>query len=95
MPDLTPLGHFLRQRWEELGIQQAEFARRVGIRSSHVYLLKTGQRKPPLEAHARWARALECTSASARERLLELMRLGHCPREIQIRYEDMRARLQS
>lgn len=91
MPADTPLGRYLRERWATLAISQADFARRIDARSSYVYLVRTGQRKPPLDHHQVWVQALELSGTAASDRLLELMRLGHAPREIQERYEEMRA----
>lgn len=91
MPDNIPLGRYLLQRWEVMGIRQADFARRVGLFPAHVQQIRVGKRKPPLRSHARWATALALTTASERDRLLELMQLGHALPVTQEAYERMRS----
>jgi transcriptional regulator with XRE-family HTH domain len=90
MPDKTPLGRYLVARWTQLGITQAEFARRVSMFPAHVQQIKMGRRKPPLRAQLRWATALELHSPSDIDRLLELMQLGHALLVTQEAYERMR-----
>ena len=89
----VPIGRYLSSRWAELGINQAEFARRIGKLPAYVQQVRVGKRKPPLRAHAKWLRALELSSAADSARLQELMQLGHALRVTQEAYERMRAEL--
>ena len=73
-----------------LSIRQADFARRVNLFPAHVQQIRTGKRKPPLEAHALWVRALELNRGAEAERLLELMQLGHALPVTQEAYERLR-----
>jgi len=93
MPNETPLGRYLVAHWTQLGIKQAEFARRVSMFPAHVQQIRVGKRKPPLRAHLRWVTALELHSPSDINRLLELMQLGHALLVTQEAYERMRAAL--
>lgn len=90
----VPIGRYLSSCWAEIGINQAEFARRIAKLPAYVQQVRTGKRKPPLRAHAKWLRALELDSAADSARLLELMQLGHSLRVTQEAYERMRAELQ-
>lgn len=91
----VPLGRYLSERWADLGINQAEFARRLGKLPAYVQQVRTGKRKPPLKSHTRWAKALELSAKKDLDRLRELMELGHALRQTQEAYERMRAKLDS
>lgn len=93
MPAEVPIGRYLSRRWAEIGINQAEFSRRIGKLPAYVQQVRVGKRKPPLRAHGRWLRALELDSAADSARLLEVMQLGHALRVTQEAYERMRAEL--
>jgi len=93
MPDEPPLGRYLAARWKQLGITQAQFARRVLMFPAHVQQIRVGKRKPPLRHHLRWATALELNLPPDIDRLLELMQLGHALPVTQEAYERMRSRL--
>lgn len=93
MPSEVPLGRYLSARWSELGINQAEFARRLRKLPAYVQQIRVGKRKPPLKAHARWAQALELSEKKDLNRLRELMELGHALHQTQESYERMRIAL--
>ena len=93
MPADTPLGRFIVDRWETLGIKQTEFAERIGKHSALVQMVRTGRRHMPLDELQLWAKALELTGEDV-DRFTELAHLDHCPAFIQKRYEALRQAVQ-
>lgn len=52
------LGKEIRERREALGMSQSEFAKKVGVQTSHVAFIENGQRRPSIALLKRMARAL-------------------------------------
>ncbi len=81
LPDVPSAVHMLslrelvRERLQALGIRQQDLAGRLDIDPGQLSGVLTGQRSPPLDKAAEWARALDLAGAAA-EDLVDAMHLA-------------------
>ncbi|HYE06501.1 MAG TPA: helix-turn-helix transcriptional regulator [Planctomycetota bacterium] len=81
----SAFGQFMKERWEKLGLHQAEFCRRVGKPAGWVQQIREGKKTPPLGEMATWANVLDLTGVD-RQRFFDLAAVAHLPEEAQPRF---------
>ncbi|MBA3847582.1 MAG: helix-turn-helix transcriptional regulator [Planctomycetes bacterium] len=81
----SAFGQFMKERWEKLGLHQAEFCRRVGKPAGWVQQIREGKKTPPLGEMATWANVLDLAGVD-RQRFFDLAAVAHLPEEAQARF---------
>ncbi len=81
----SAFGQFMKERWEKLGLHQAEFCRRVGKPAGCVQQIREGKKTPPLGEMTTWANVLDLTGID-RQRFFDLAAVAHLPEEAQPRF---------
>jgi transcriptional regulator with XRE-family HTH domain len=81
----SAFGQFMKERWEKLGLHQAEFCRRVGKPAGWVQQIREGKKTPPLGEMTTWANVLELTGVE-RQRFFDLAAIAHLPADAQPRF---------
>lgn len=72
---MLPLRDLVRDRLKAMGLRQQDFADRLGVDPRLVSAVLTGERLPPIDQAAEWARTLDLDDAAAGE-LLDAMHLA-------------------
>ncbi len=84
----SAFGQFLKDRWEQLELHQAEFCRRIGKPAGWVQQIREGTKTPPLREMATWATVLELNDHE-RQYFLDLAAIAHLPFETQERFVQL------
>lgn len=74
----NPFGDLLKALWQERGLHQAEFCRRVGAPAGWVQQIREAKKSPPLDRMPQWADVLELTAAR-RRLFLDMAAVMHLP----------------
>jgi len=86
--EVTAFGRFLRERWERIGISQAEFSRRIGKPAGWVQQIREGSKTPPLREMKNWGDAIDLNGPEL-QRFMDLAAVAHLPREAQPRFLEL------
>jgi transcriptional regulator with XRE-family HTH domain len=87
-PGENPFGDMLTRLWEERGIHQAEFCRRIHAPAGWVQQIREGKKSPPLGRVSKWADVLDLTGPK-RALFLDLAAVMHLPREVRAHFAEL------
>lgn len=85
---MSAVGDFMMKRWEDLKINQADFARLVKENSGYVQQVKDGNKTLADDKIEVWSDALKLNSSQS-DRFSDLVALSHLPQKSQPRFLKM------